>query len=126
MRTKLRSLVPVVLAVAIVTIAFVCGTLRPLENAFMDARAAWFDREPADDVVIVEIDARTLHALDRWPWSRAIHAELIRRLNQAQPRAVFYDVDFSVRSGDPAADAALAGALAGREYPFFLPAFWQP
>ena len=126
MRTKLRSLVPVVLAVAIVTIAVVCGTLRPLENAFMDARAAWFDREPANDVVIVEIDARTLHALDRWPWSRAIHAELIRRLNQAQPRAVFYDVDFSVRSGDPAADAALAGALAGRDYPFFLPAFWQP
>ena len=75
MRTKLRSLVPVVLAVAIATIAVVCGTLRPLENAFMDARAGWFDREPANDVVIVEIDARTLHALDRWPWSRAIHAE---------------------------------------------------
>ena len=79
-----------------------------------------------NDVVLVEIDARTLHALDRWPWSRAIHAELIRRLNQAQPRAVFYDVDFSVRSGDPAADAALASALAARDYPFFLPAFWQP
>ncbi len=126
MRAKLRSLVPVAFAMAIVSIALVCGTVRPLENAFMDARSGWFEREPVNDVVVVEIDARTLHALDRWPWSRAIHAELIRRLNQANPRAVFYDVDFSVRSGDPAADAALANALAARDYPFFLPAFWQP
>ena len=62
MRAKLRSLVPVVLAIAIVSIALVSGTLRPLENAFMDVRAGWFDREPANDVVIVEIDARTLRA----------------------------------------------------------------
>ncbi len=81
----------------------------------MDARSGWFDRKPANDVVVVEIDARTLRALDRWPWSRYIHAELIRRLNEAKPRAVFYDVDFSVRSGDPAADAAIANALAGAQ-----------
>lgn len=126
MRDKLSSLVPVLLAIAIVTIALACGALRPLENAFMDARSGWFYREPANDVVLVEIDARTLRALDRWPWSRDIHAEMIRRLNEAKPRAVFYDVDFSVRSGEPAADAAIASALAAREYPFFLPAFWQP
>jgi diguanylate cyclase (GGDEF)-like protein/PAS domain S-box-containing protein len=126
MRAKLRSLGPVVFAVAVVSIALTAGALRPLENAFMDVRSGWFDRHPVNDVVVVEIDARTLHALDRWPWSRSIHAELIRRLNQARPRAVFYDVDFSVRSGDPAADAALASALAARDYPFYLPAFWQP
>ena len=82
MRAKLRSLGPIVFAMAVVSIALVCGTVRPLENAFMDARSGWFDREPANDAVVVEIDARTLHALDRWPWSRSIHAELIRRLNQ--------------------------------------------
>ena len=126
MRFISRSFAPVSIAVGIVLIAFASGVLQPLENAFLDARSGWFNRMPANDIVIVEIDARTLHVLDRWPWSRSIHAAMIDRLNKAQPHAVFYDVDFSVRSGEPAADAALATALSERTYPFYLPAFWQP
>jgi len=121
-----RSFVPVALAVGAVLIAFASGVLQPLESAFLDLRSGWFDRTPANDVVIVDVDARTLHVLGRWPWSRSIHAELVDRLNEAQPRAVFYDVDFSVRSAEPAADAALASALSRRAYPFVLPAFRQP
>lgn len=65
---------------------------------------------PADDaVVIVAIDDRSLQALGRWPWPRAVHARLIDRLSQAQPRAVAYDVLFTEPA--PADDAALARAL---------------
>ncbi len=125
MRLSRDSLVPIGLAVAILLAAWAGGVLQPLEYAFLDARTNWFARAPANDVVIVEIDSRTVHALDRWPWSRNIHAELIKRLNQAKPRAVLFDVDFSVPSGDPSADAALSEAVAEATYPIVLPAFWQ-
>jgi len=125
MRFIPRSFVPVALSVGVMLIAFASGILQPLENAFLDARSGWFNRTPVNDVVIVEIDERTLHVLGRWPWSRSIHAELIDRLNEAQPRAAFYDVDFSARSGEPAADDAVATALSKRAYPIVLPAFRQ-
>jgi diguanylate cyclase (GGDEF)-like protein/PAS domain S-box-containing protein len=121
-----RSLAPIALAFTITFVAWAGGILQPLEYAFADARASWFERAPANDVVIVEIDSRTVRSLDRWPWSRNIHAELIRQLNIAKPRAVLFDVDFSVPSGDPAADAALAKAVSEATYPIVLPAFWQP
>ena len=126
MRPTIRSLAPAALAVAIVFATVAAGVLEPLELAYQDARASWFQHSPRNDVVIVEIDARTVRALDRWPWSRNIHAALIDKLNAAKPRAVLFDVDFSTPSNDPQADAALADALAEARYPIVLPAFWQP
>lgn len=63
----------------------------------------------SDDVVVVAIDERSLEALGRWPWSRAIHAELIRKLDQAGARTIVYDVLFPEPS---AHDAELSSALA--------------
>lgn len=125
MGTPHRSFPAIALAVSILLAASAGGILQPLEYAFTDARANWFQRTPANDVVIVEIDSRTVRSLDRWPWSRSIHAQLIKQLNRAAPRAVLFDVDFSVPSGDPAADAALAKAVSEATYPIVLPAFWQ-
>lgn len=67
---------------------------------------------PADpSIVIVAIDDRSLSALGRWPWPRTVHAALIDRLSQAQPRAVAYDVLFTEpEAGDPALAAALGRA----------------
>jgi diguanylate cyclase (GGDEF)-like protein/PAS domain S-box-containing protein len=124
-RTAPRSLAPIALAVSILLGAWGSGVLQSIEFAFRDARASWFSHAPANDVVIVEIDTRTMRSLDRWPWSRNVHAELIRQLNRAKPRAVLYDVDLSVPSADPSADAALAAALSQSTYPVVLPAFRQ-
>jgi diguanylate cyclase (GGDEF)-like protein/PAS domain S-box-containing protein len=125
MRPSLRSLAPAAIAAAIVLATFSAGLLEPLELSFRDARAGWFQHAPPNDVVIVEIDARTLRALEQWPWSRNVHAALIDKLNAAKPRAVLFDVDFSLPSKDPQADAALANALGAADYPVVLPAFWQ-
>jgi EAL domain-containing protein (putative c-di-GMP-specific phosphodiesterase class I)/CHASE2 domain-containing sensor protein len=67
------------------------------------------------EVHVVEIDGRSLAALDRWPWPRGIHAAAIDRLQQAGVRSIAFDVDLSATS-DPAEDAKLAAALqrAGR------------
>lgn len=68
-------------------------------------------RTPRDDIVIVAIDNRSIQALGRWPWPRARHAELLRRLAQARPKAVAYDVLFVDPDRDPGADLALAEAV---------------
>lgn len=57
---------------------------------------------------VVAIDEASLAALGRWPWSRAIHAQLIDRLSDAGVLAIGVAVLFP----EPfAGDALLAGAL---------------
>jgi CHASE2 domain-containing sensor protein/signal transduction histidine kinase len=77
----------------------------------------WFDLvqqisalPPPDDLVIVEIDEKSLQSLGRWPWSREHHAELLYRLSEA--RAVVFDVIFAdADTRNPAGDLAFARAL---------------
>ena len=41
----------------------------------------------ADDIVIVAIDEQSLRELGRWPWSRRIHADLVRTLKAGSAAA---------------------------------------
>lgn len=84
--------------------------------------------EPRPDVVFLGIDESSL-ALDAvseeeiaaspalakmkadFPWSRAVHAEAVKKLLDAGARVVILDLIFSAASGDPDGDAALAFAL---------------
>lgn len=48
-----------------------------------------------DDIVIVEIDDRSLDSLGRWPWSRGLHAALLERLRAAGVAGVALDLIFT-------------------------------
>ena len=75
-------------------------------------RTAW-SRAPAEDIVIVAIDEQSLREIGRWPWSRRIHAQLIRQLSAAEARVIGLDIVFAEpETSDPGADAELASALA--------------
>jgi CHASE2 domain-containing sensor protein len=69
------------------------------------------------DVVIVAIDEQSLAAIHaasgaRWPWPRALHAELLLRLHDAGASAMLLDVLFTESDrANPDNDAALAIAL---------------
>ena len=43
-------------------------------------------------VAIVAIDEASVRAVGRWPWSRAVLADLVRRLDQAGAAAIAFDV----------------------------------
>ncbi|MBK8507345.1 MAG: EAL domain-containing protein [Candidatus Competibacteraceae bacterium] len=74
--------------------------------------AAW-SRTPPDDIVIVAIDEQSLRQLGRWPWSRRIHAALVRKLSEDGAKAIALDIVFAEPDAqDPAADEELAAALA--------------
>jgi CHASE2 domain-containing sensor protein/signal transduction histidine kinase len=65
------------------------------------------------DIVIVAIDDRSIAAIGRWPWRRALHAELINRISAQNPRVIGMDVLFNEEDLDyPADDLLLADALA--------------
>jgi CHASE2 domain-containing sensor protein/nitrogen-specific signal transduction histidine kinase len=71
---------------------------------------------PSSDILIVGIDARSLDELGPWPWSRAVHAQLLDRLAPAAPRSVLLNL-FLDTPGD--ADETLAKAMA--QLPVYLP-----
>lgn len=69
-------------------------------------------RSAPEDLIIVSVDERSLEALGQWPWSRAVHAELLERLRAAGTRAVLFDIIFGEPStADPTGDVAFAQAV---------------
>ncbi|MGH8131088.1 MAG: EAL domain-containing protein [Steroidobacteraceae bacterium] len=112
-------------AFALAALFRAAGLFQTLEFAAADARARWFTHPIESDIVIVGIDSRSLEALDRWPWPRRHHADLIKRLSGAAPSRVFLDIDFSSQS-NALDDALLESAFAAwSAEPIVLPAFFQ-
>lgn len=86
------------------------GRFDGLENRVLDLRFRICSPRPApQQVVIVAIDNESIMRLGRWPWPRRVHAELIRRLNEAGARVVALDMLFATPSPD---DPVLAGSVA--------------
>jgi adenylate cyclase len=69
--------------------------LRGLELGSVDVRFAVRGRQaPPRDVVVVQVDERTLDDLGvRWPFRRSLHARLIDRLRADGARVIAFDVE---------------------------------
>lgn len=80
-----------------------------------------FSRPGADpDILLVNIDDRSLMLLGKWPWSRRIHGQLIEKLQTLRPRSITLDVILS-ENGEDAGDARLARAMATGPAPVMMP-----
>ncbi len=100
------------LTVITLVLAYTNGLYR-WDLLFYDWNLAAWSRAPADDIVIIAIDEQSLREVGRWPWSRRIHADLIRKLTAAGAKAIALDIAFAEPDAtDPTADAKLATALA--------------
>lgn len=83
----------------------------PLENWLEARRSALLQRPVSGEVVIVEIDARSIEEVHAWPWPRSIHGRLVDRLRQAGARNIVFDIDFTSPAGDPKEDRAFGAAI---------------
>ena len=94
-------------------VAALLGSMNGLgrfDQAFYDRAVIAAERPASDDILLVTIDGRTVEALGRGPWSRAVHATLLGRLQNA--RAVGLDFRLNEHDAiDPDGDAALAEAI---------------
>jgi diguanylate cyclase (GGDEF)-like protein len=96
----------------------------PLDLRLTAWRMASSPRTTTGEIVVVEIDKKSLDAVGTWPWNRSVHATLVDRLVAAEARDIFLDIDFSTRS-DPIGDAALASSLEAAGGGVILPSFQQ-
>ena len=119
-----RGTAPAAIAVLTALLVTALGWIEPLEHKLMELRFWLADHQATGDIVVVELDNKSLEAMGVWPWPRERHAALIDRLQRAGARGIALDIDFSSAS-TPDGDAALAGALARAEPPVVLPVFKQ-
>ncbi len=87
--------------------------LAPVDTLLYDRLVQTRPVEEVDEVVLVDIDQRSLSALGRWPWPRDRHAELVERLTRAGAAAVGLDIGFvEPDQAHPEHDLALIDAVA--------------
>lgn len=99
--------------------------LPKLNHLIQDFVVAHQERVPSSDLVIVAIDDKSIAALGRWPWRRAVHAELLDRIGADHPKAIGLDVLFTEPDLARRDDDALLAAAIERNSPVVLPVFIQ-
>lgn len=112
------------LAVALACLSIVTGVSMRLDRLIDPLRAAAWIVPPSGRIVVVEMDARSVAAIHRWPWPRENHAAVIDQLCRAGAASITFDVDFSSRS-TRAGDVAMAQALKRADGLVTLPTFAQ-
>lgn len=84
-----------------------------INHTVQDAALRWHAPRASPDIAIVAIDDASLAAIGRWPWRRALHAQLLQNVTAQQPRAIGLDLLLTDADPDhPADDALLAQAMA--------------
>lgn len=102
------------------------GATTRADDALYDLNMRHWSYLPGDGVVIVAIDPKSLAELGRWPFPRALHARLIKRLDAAGVRAIGMDVTMTTPDADhPQNDRALAAALR-QSHRVVMPVFAEP
>jgi len=101
------------------------GRLVQLNRLIQDFSVASHSYEPHDDIVIVAIDHPSIEKLGRWPWRRAVHAELLNRIGEGRPKVIGFDVLFTEKDQQFPQDDALLAASMQRNGPVVLPVFVQ-
>jgi adenylate cyclase len=97
---------------------FFLGYFEKPEFFVYDSKAKLFRTEkvPPKNIKLILVDDASLKALEgvagRWPWPRAIWADLLEFLSMGGARAVLFDIMFTERSSqqDSSNDTALADA----------------
>ena len=70
------------------------GWAQRIDAKLLDETSAWRLSEPSDEILLVEIDDRSLAQIGNWPWDRTHHAKLLRSLSEVSTSTIVYDVLF--------------------------------
>ena len=99
--------------VAFVSIVTLTQSLPRVDRMLQDNARAAMGQPPSGEIVIVAIDEKSLQAVGRWPWRRALHAELLRRIAADGPRCIGLNLLLTEPDTEhPGDDAVLANGIA--------------
>ncbi len=80
--------------------------------AVQDIASGLYQPDASPDIVIIAIDDASLAAIGRWPWRRALHAQLLQQIAPQAPLAIGMDILFNEEDLDyPGDDLILARAI---------------
>ncbi len=79
------------------------------------------------NILIVEIDSKSISEIENWPWSRSIYSQILNKLSAGNANSIFIDVDFSSSSNSPTEDKNLLQTIqkVSKNIPVRLPVFLQ-
>ena len=95
-----------------------------LDGSLGAVRARMLERPPSDQIVVVEIDHKSLEAMSDWPWPRSRFAQVIEVLRESGATLIGFDIDFSL-SSNKADDLSLKKAIEATPGAIVLPTFVQ-
>ncbi|MEM8594360.1 MAG: CHASE2 domain-containing protein [Pseudomonadota bacterium] len=119
----IKSIPIVVLIVAALLLINYSGFSRAVDKKIYDQFILTLKKPSPDDIVIVAIDEKSIHAFGKWPWHRGVHVQLLTTLKHYNPTLVAMDILFVEKDDDPSVDRALVEAtkaLGNVIYPVFL------
>ncbi|HEX9741977.1 MAG TPA: CHASE2 domain-containing protein, partial [Nitrospiraceae bacterium] len=120
----IKRFAPYLLIAGMAVAAHFTGLLQPLNWHLSDFRMELLEREASGQLLIVQIDAKSLRELDVWPWPRAYHATVIDRLVAAGASEIALDIDLSSR-GVLGPDDPLVNSVKRASEKVILPVFQQ-
>ena len=97
---------PLVLALVFGAVGF--G--EPIEDTLRVVRNYLHEQPVSGDIVLVEIDEKSLRQIDSWPWPRTKQAEMVDAIDRMKPKKIVLDILYTGPS-KAADDSALAEAL---------------
>lgn len=115
-RIKISFLVPLLITISIAVLAKINP---PIIDEYIETLLATYRFKIShalspppvpEDVVIVSVDEKSLSEYGRWPWSRTVQADLVRRISADNPKVVAIDI-FYPEKESPEADRALAEVM---------------
>ena len=70
--------------------------VKSISNLSFDLYQKVFTLKKTDsDVVIIDIDEKSLGKFGQFPWSRSVFAKILEKVNQSNPKAVGFDIFFT-------------------------------
>ena len=71
------------------------------------------------DIILIDIDDRSIDSIGRWPWDRTIHAKMIEALSVNKTNTIAYDILFYQPSPQTKSDDILAKATREAERVYY-------
>ncbi|MEW5819827.1 MAG: CHASE2 domain-containing protein [Cyanobacteriota bacterium] len=101
-----------VISIALVLILNITGFFNTIDNAIYDNMVIFSQLKSINnDIVIIEIDNKSVKEVGYWPWSRLIYVDLLEKVIDASPKVIGINLSFSLTQGKPDEDQQLYKVL---------------
>lgn len=110
---KNKNLLTFLLSLGIILIVFIFSPFfytldKAIQNSYYHIKEALFEKQANKNIVVVEIDEKTLSKLGRFPFNRSVYIPFIENLTKAKVATIGFDIIFADTTVKETDDAFIA------------------